>query len=1068
MKVGNTQISVTFSAESVALTSIRNEEAPGHDYLSAASMLFGFTSNNGRARRSDRDLIVDNSTLSPDGSELTIRAHARHEQLEFVITAKAERAEAVVAIAIRITNTGDSHIFLRMQMPKIRNLVTAGPRRMGAVPTELGSVAPLANGAFLGMELKEREVGLPNTMNSMEVASVYDENGGGVFFADMDGDVDNGVAPIQLTLSEFEVTGFWTANLSPGASNLTPRLAIGVHTAGDWHAAVDYYLSKHRTRWQFPSIPSWFRDQGAIYAVPGFGAGGIYLSLPAASLGDGIPWVTFSVNDGPWTDLDHDRGHPVEIGPTGFAPPGAHLAMSRQRGGRQLDVFAVGNDGAVWVTFTVDDGPWTNKIEGRTPFRISPVGFAPPGAPLAVATQRGGRQLDVFTVRNDGAVWVTFTVDDGPWTDGNGGRTPMRVSPLGFAPPGARLAVATQRGGRQLDVFTVRNDGAVWVTFTVDDGPWTDGNGGRTPFRVSPLGFAPPGAPLAVTTQRGGRQLDVFTVRNDGAVWVTFTVDDGPWTDGNGGRAPMRVSPLGFAPPGAHLAVTRQRGGRQLDVFTVGNDGAVWVTFTVDDGAWTDGIGGRTPFRVSPVGFAPPGAPLAVATQRGGRQLDVFTVRNDGAVWVTFTVDDGPWTDDVDGRKPMRVSPAYVGGGPLPPAAHLAVANQSNGRQLDVFSVGKGLIKSFHELPKFLQDARALGTNIVYLADYWEGADGGDPRYWNKGDYMPRADLGGEAAFIDGIRRIKEGGGRTILYLEPFIIYKSSLIARQHGLSWAGRRPLDDKPYEHYAKTFTMAPPLVDWQSHIVNVARRLVKNYSADGIFLDSWAWQMNWPMKTRQDGRVWSSLEFSQGVLRLTALVRRAVREENAEAVVIGETTAGPVGRYWDGGLCADFGFAARPGNPRQLTASPVRYGIGEFNWFGNGTNLNELHQVFAAGHSLALSGFWPGSFMHVHAAHIRALVQLRQNHKDALIHGRQTYQPKTGNDAVVAYRYRGDRHQMITLVNTAEAVDHVVTLTLRDDDRNSTWSDLLSPLVISANGNLLGPVPVPRSGLRVLLRS
>ena len=127
-----------------------------------------------------------------------------------------------------------------------------------------------------------------------------------------------------------------------------------------------------------------------------------------------------------------------------------------------------------------------------------------PGAPLAVATQRGGRQLDVFAVGNDGAVWVTFTVDDGPWTDGIGGRTPFRVSPAGFAPPGAPLAVATQRGGHQLDVFAVGNDGAVWVTFTVDDGPWTDGIGGRTPFRVSPAGFAPPGAPLAVATQRGG------------------------------------------------------------------------------------------------------------------------------------------------------------------------------------------------------------------------------------------------------------------------------------------------------------------------------------------------------------------------------------------------------------------------------------------------------------------------------------------------------------------------------------------------------------------------------------
>ena len=126
----------------------------------------------------------------------------------------------------------------------------------------------------------------------------------------------------------------------------------------------------------------------------------------------------------------------------------------------------MGNDGAVWVTFTVDDGPWTDGIGGRTPFRVSPAGFAPPGAPLAVATQRGGHQLDVFTVGNDGAVWVTFSVDDGPWTDGDNGRHPLRISPASPAyiggrqllPPGAPLAVATQRGGRQLDVFAVGNE----------------------------------------------------------------------------------------------------------------------------------------------------------------------------------------------------------------------------------------------------------------------------------------------------------------------------------------------------------------------------------------------------------------------------------------------------------------------------------------------------------------------------------------------------------------------------------------------------------------------------------
>ena len=33
----------------------------------------------------------------------------------------------------------------------------------------------------------------------------------------------------------------------------------------------------------------------------------------------------------------------------------------------------------------------------------------------------------------------------------------------------------------------------------------------------------------------------------------------------------------------------------------------------------------------------------------------------------------------------------------------------------------------------------------------------------------------------------------------------------------------------------------------------------------------------------------------------------------------------------------------------------------FFSNGRDLPELHQVFAAGHGLVLSSYWPGSFMY-----------------------------------------------------------------------------------------------------------
>lgn len=140
---------------------------------------------------------------------------------------------------------------------------------MGAVPQEAGSVLPLASGSILGMPFMI-DAGLPFARNNMEVASIFDASqGGGVFFCDLDGDLDNGIPPLQFNLSAKEVVAFWTGTISPNTTAQLPRLGIGVHATGDWHQAVDFYTSIHRPRWSFENTPSWFRDAAAIYCPAG-------------------------------------------------------------------------------------------------------------------------------------------------------------------------------------------------------------------------------------------------------------------------------------------------------------------------------------------------------------------------------------------------------------------------------------------------------------------------------------------------------------------------------------------------------------------------------------------------------------------------------------------------------------------------------------------------------------------------------------------------------------------------------------------------------------------------------
>ena len=387
-------------------------------------------------------------------------------------------------------------------------------------------------------------------------------------------------------------------------------------------------------------------------------------------------------------------------------------------------------------------------------------------------------------------------------------------------------------------------------------------------------------------------------------------------------------------------------------------------------------------------------------------------------------------------------------------------------RKVDAFTVGSGRIRSFRELPKLLEEARMLGTNVVYLFDYWEGTDaGGHGPYFNKGDYFLRSDLGGEAAFIDGVRALHDAGGRIIVYVEPFIVYHHSEIGRAKGESWTGRWPNGD-PHTPYADNWTMVAPFGPWQEHLVSVCERLVCHCGVDGIFLDSYGWRMNYPMRTNEGDRFYTPIAHARGVLQLTDRVRAAIRRLKPDAVVLGETAAGPIGRHMDGGLSAEFAWDFTKAASRdRIRASPIRYAAPEIAFFSNGRDLAQLHQVYAAGHNLALTSCWPFSFMYDHRVHIKRLVEIRQQHKDALIHGAQDYQPEPEDEGVVAYLYRGMRERILTVVNIAPA-PRTTNVRLRQTESGAVWEDLLTPgVTLTAIGTTLSGVALDGGGLRVL---
>lgn len=330
----------------------------------------------------------------------------------------------------------------------------------------------------------------------------------------------------------------------------------------------------------------------------------------------------------------------------------------------------------------------------------------------------------------------------------------------------------------------------------------------------------------------------------------------------------------------------------------------------------------------------------------------------------------------------------------------------------------------FHNMPQLLDEARQLGTDVIYLFDYWEGLDGSEHiPYWIKGDYIPRSDMGGPEAFREGIRRVHELGGRVILYVEPFIVYKQSRLGRTLAAAWTALEP-DATPKPLYGNLYhIMDATREPWQAYLAELCADLIEEYDADGIYLDSYGWQWNHLFRRPDEDRLRSRSSWNAGVLETVRRVRRAIRNIKPDAVVLTEGGNELMMQYADGYLDATFAWM-RELNQDRLLASPIRYAYPPANYYSNGRTLAQLNQVFAAGHNLALDPRWLPD-----AEHVRQLVKLRRDWADALIDGRQHQLVHDVHALTAAYLYEGKDRLVLTAVNASEErVDLTIPIPLR----------------------------------------
>jgi hypothetical protein len=257
----------------------------------------------------------------------------------------------------------------------------------------------------------------------------------------------------------------------------------------------------------------------------------------------------------------------------------------------------------------------------------------------------------------------------------------------------------------------------------------------------------------------------------------------------------------------------------------------------------------------------------------------------------------------------------------------------------------KERLRTFHNLPVLLQEARRLGCNCIYLISYWQPDYAG-----NKGDYEIRTDLGGPEAFKDGIAKIHSQGGRIILYLEAFIITRTSKVGQAHGMDWC-MKDASGNPQTYYGnpKYYLMWPAEGSgWTEYICGVAERLVRDYGVDGFHLDSYGLQ--WDLKDYEPKHTGS---FNNGAINLVRTMRQRIQKVNPDAIIMLEGCEHTeLLDVCDGGQIES---AAWQYSPVKVLNEKPWVSQCKYKAFTSHYSMEQMDKILEMGYNLSLCPWW-----------------------------------------------------------------------------------------------------------------
>jgi hypothetical protein len=301
----------------------------------------------------------------------------------------------------------------------------------------------------------------------------------------------------------------------------------------------------------------------------------------------------------------------------------AHV-VGRNADGR-LEILALGDDGGLWQKWQVtpNDG-WSEWNTLGTP--SSEISL---NEQFTVGRNEDGRQ-EVFAVGSDGNVWQIFqTAPNGGWSD---------WTKLGQPRPGIRHVdrITVERNvDRRQELFVMGSDDALWHVWQVfPNAGWSDWESLGQPRDAFPKTNDRDISQPVVQKNADGH-LEVFAPGNGAFCnrWqempLAFPIH---WRHEGWNAKPKPKPNVGLRSLEAAINVGGQL-NNHIEVFGLGDDGALWHAWQVDhDPFWSawESLG-------SPPAKIRAADRVTIGTNRDGR-LEVFLMGQDGAVWHTWQI----------------------------------------------------------------------------------------------------------------------------------------------------------------------------------------------------------------------------------------------------------------------------------------------------------------------------------------------------------------------------------------------------------------------------------------------